>query len=81
MRTKLNAEELASHRYNCDASSWDMTGIEAYAAAIREHSQPIADERDEVIGVLAELSNSELAKLSEYMWNRVHAILAKYPKP
>jgi hypothetical protein len=83
MSTKLNAEELAAkhHRY--------YARRESYAAAIREHSQPLADkldavtrERDELreaLGVLmSHVTQSHLCHPNcvEY----ASAILAKYPK-
>jgi hypothetical protein len=48
MSTKLNAKELAAKRYPLpdDEPSWDEHQKQlAYAAAIREVAQPIADER------------------------------------
>ncbi len=49
MSTTLNAEELAAKR-------WPQYGIEreVCATTIREHSQPIADERDELISCIPE---------------------------
>jgi len=52
--SKLNAEELASKR-------WPLEGdgiVDAYAAAIREVAQPIADERDELREALDRLLRS-----------------------
>jgi hypothetical protein len=50
MSTKLNAEELAAKRkFN---SLWDDDMERAYAAAIREVAQPIADQRDELLEAL-----------------------------
>jgi hypothetical protein len=48
MSTKLNAEELAAKRFQIGPTARNYWRLEdAYAAAISEHSQPIADERDE----------------------------------
>ena len=57
MSTKLNAEELAAKRYQPVPGSTILTIIgidkaEGYAAAIREVAQPIADQRDELLGAL-----------------------------
>ena len=57
MSTKLNAEKLADKRYPLpfDEPSWDdMQKQGAYAAAIREVAQPIADERDAIIACIPE---------------------------
>ena len=49
MSTKLNAEELAAKRFTIGPAYRNYWEIEdAYAAAIREIAQPIADERDEL---------------------------------
>jgi len=52
MSTKLNAGKIARDR----DPQW-MTGFEelAYAAAIREVAQPIADQRDELLDALVGL--------------------------
>jgi hypothetical protein len=50
MSNKLNAEELAYDRRVGLLWTFDME--RAYAAAIREVAQPIADERDELREVL-----------------------------
>jgi hypothetical protein len=46
MSTKLNAEELAAKHHTYYARR------EAYAAAIREVAQPLADQRDELLEAL-----------------------------
>lgn len=91
MSTKLNAEQLATKRY--PTKSDDLLGYarnkrkhhrEGYAAAIREHSQPIADERDELRKALEAIVNQwdwRVSKPSGELFANARAILAKYPKP
>ena len=88
MSTKLNVEELAENRYpvSYDEPSWDDFQKQiAYAAAIREVAQPIADERDELLDMLYEaagyadeVTDSEGA--ADFA-KRARAVLAKYTKP
>lgn len=106
MSHKLNAEELAAKRYpNPTAMIPQPDGTflninhsaTAYAAAIREVAQPIADERDELREAIAELHDAAL-DAREYIAGKrspndtlvinltdctakARAILAKYPKP
>jgi|LakMenE18May11ns_1017448.scaffolds.fasta_scaffold9554945_3 hypothetical protein len=54
MSTKLNAEELAAKHHTYYARR------EAYAAAIREVAQPIADQRDELLEALTDLHDTAI---------------------
>ena len=80
MSNKLNANELAYDRRV--GLLWTRDMERAYAAAIREVAQPIADERDEyreaIVDAIASFDDGDLdtANIS-----RLRAILAKYPKP
>ena len=91
MSNKLNAEELAAKRYpNPTAMIPQPDGTflninhsaTAYAAAIREVAQPIADERDELVTLIRTMNEHEGAEgWSAGMSEVINAILAKYPKP
>ena len=54
----MNAEELAANKYDANNAHYSLEQIKwmrlGYAAAIREHSQPLADERDELISCIPE---------------------------
>ena len=99
MSTKLNAEELAAKRYQdhtepdavIGVTPWQFTRL-AYAAAIREIAQPIADERDELREALEDVLEGWETMISAYGYDpaqepegsinqRARAVLAKYPKP
>jgi hypothetical protein len=98
MSTKLNADGLAAKRFTIGPAYRNYWEIEdAYAAAIREVAQPIADERDELREAIAELHDAAL-DAREYIAGKrspndtlvinltdctakARAILAKYPKP
>ncbi len=56
MSTKLNAEELAYDRRV--GLLWTRDMERAYAAAVREVAQPIADERDELRDALDKAHNA-----------------------
>ena len=56
MSNKLNANELAYDRRV--GLLWTRDMERAYAAAIREVAQPIADERDELLDALALIANA-----------------------
>jgi hypothetical protein len=58
MSTKLNAEELAAKRFGIGAWIVHWTPTDAYATAIREVAQPIADERDELRNALDKAHNA-----------------------
>jgi hypothetical protein len=79
--TKLNAEELAAKRFGIGAWIVHWTPTDAYATAIREVAQPIADERDEYRKVLQWLDNWLGGKPMPECSEKIRAILAKYPKP
>ncbi len=83
MNTKLNAEEMAEKRYPLpdDEPAWDEYHKQlAYAAAIREVAQPLADERDELREALQVIvDNGGIGP--EEMFHNARSILAKYPKP
>lgn len=87
MNTKLNADELANKRWAYRVDTGLGKAIQdgckqGYAAAIREHAQPLADERDELVALLYEVE--QLYPYTEgfsVLWNKIEAILAKYPKP
>jgi hypothetical protein len=102
MSTKLNAEGLAAKRYPANPKSTVLTIIAAdkadgYAAAIREHSQPLADKLDKVTDQRDELRDALMrclfamsaataldfthAKEMADAEMEARAILAKYPKP
>jgi hypothetical protein len=95
MSTKLNAEELAAKRYPYEHTTSDTAAAmqagreSAYAAAIREVAQPIAEERDEYREALVELvadldSPGEVQDASaflKYPMDKARHILSKYPKP
>jgi hypothetical protein len=88
MSTKLNPEALASKA--AGGSDRFVAWRKGYAAAIREHSQPIADERDELrdiveateglAGLAPWVSDPEMKRLLLDTANRARAILSKYPK-
>ncbi len=88
MSTKLNPEALAAKRRL--GLSWSDDMERAYAAAIREHSQPIADERDELREALERIRDGEvmqgeyslLAIVHEYQRIASKALeaVSKYPK-
>jgi hypothetical protein len=86
MSTKLNAEELAAKRFGIGAWIVHWTPVDAYAAAIREVAQPIADERDEAIKHLQYLTehwsceDGTITPFAEDVENAVN-FLAKYPRP
>jgi hypothetical protein len=99
--SKLNAEELAANRYpNPTAMIPQPDGTflninhsaTAYAAAIREVAQPIADERDKLRKALERAlcayeqdystpDNAAMSGMPEDPEKIIRAILAKYPKP
>jgi hypothetical protein len=91
MSTKLNDEQLAINR--AQDLLWSGEMERAYAAAIREVAQPIADERDEYREALEWFVSEEakeFAALDKGIGTalprgkallRYRAILAKYPKP
>ena len=87
MSTKLNAEELAAKRKQ--NTLWNDDMERAYAAAIREHSQPLADKLDKVTRERDELRDALIYMVSiaeDQGWTddflRIpRTILAKYPKP
>ena len=91
MSNKLNAEELAAKRYpNPTAMIPQPDGTflninhsaTAYAAAIREVAQPIADERDEYREALEDVVSAWVdADLDGSNVRAINIILAKYPKP
>ena len=101
MSTKLNAEELAAKRYPRVTAivpkpngEWEELNhnAAAYAAAIREVAQPIADERDEYRDALEKIAQEDHCHPStDGYWDAAsewearrdisRAILAKYPKP
>lgn len=54
MSTKLNAEELAAKRRH--GSLWSDEMERAYAAAIREVAQPIADQRDGLLALVQKVA-------------------------
>jgi hypothetical protein len=86
MSNKLNVEELAENRYPVpyDEPSWDDFQKQmAYAAAIREVAQPIADERDELREVLEGImyKRDPLGFGDDETYTAARAILKKYPKP
>jgi hypothetical protein len=71
----MNARKIAATR----VPAW-QTGSEenAYAAAIREVAQPIADERDEY----REALEAVVTQWDTPKWiNAARAVLEKYPKP
>ena len=82
MNTKLDPEELAAkhHRY--------YARRESYAAAIREHSQPLADkldavtrERDELREALEMISTASSRGFGiDYVNGLCRSVLAKYPR-
>jgi len=91
MSTKLNAEELAAKRSQdhtepdavIGVTPWQFTRL-AYAAAIREVAQPIADERDELREALLDLLDDKAQLPGKPRYSAManaRAILAKYPKP
>ena len=87
MSTKLNAEELAAKRYPYVVAGvideWERHHhAGAYAAAIREVAQPIADERDEYREVIVDaIASFDDGDLDTANISRLRTILAKYPKP
>jgi hypothetical protein len=87
MSNKLNAEELAAKRYPYVVAGvideWERHHhAGAYAAAIREVAQPIADERDELREVLGLIASAKKRGFGlAYVEGVCSAILAKYPKP
>jgi len=98
MSTKLNAEELAAKRWpdtQAQKNRWNGTvkymvnrGRErkAYAAAIREVAQPIADQRDELLRVLDRFVRytdcHRMNEVEEDIANEARAAIAKCtPKP
>ena len=105
MSTKPNAEELASKRWpDTQAQKNTWRGMvkymvnrgrerKAYAAAIREVAQPIADERDELREALEWIRSHGIPATARDDYRRgymdarddmaehARAILAKYPKP
>jgi hypothetical protein len=87
MSNKLNAEELAAKRWpesgpTVGHAIVDDSKREAYAEAIREVAQPIADERDELREALKLcLESSFDGPMPYYAREKASAILAKYPKP
>ena len=97
--SKLNAEELAAKRYavTSEHSTAEivhaMASGSAYAAAIREVAQPLADERDELRAICEALivahdwaianQDSPISIGINYghVAHDARAILAKHPKP
>jgi hypothetical protein len=77
MTTKLNAEKLAYDRRV--GLLWTRDMERAYAAAIREVAQPIADERDELREAVEIICEQGGALVAEQL-AAFQAILAKYPK-
>ena len=70
MSNKLNAKKLAAKRWpesgpTVGHAIVDDSKREAYAEAIREHSQPIADERDEYRGALEKILQSAEGELDQ----------------
>jgi hypothetical protein len=101
MSTKLNAQELAlAYRKRIDPDrvlslATEAAGAFAYAAAIREHSQPLADkldkvtdQRDELLQIVMDIMATPVPD-SSYHWlsdngftDRINAIVDKCtPKP
>jgi hypothetical protein len=84
MSNKLNAEELAAKRFTIGPAYRNYWEIEdAYAAAIREVAQPIADERDELREALEGImyKRDPLGFGDDETYTAARAILKKYPKP
>ncbi len=80
--TKLDAEGLARKAH----PDWGVYGLNGYAAAIREHSQPLSDElaqvkaeRDEMRKALDAIANNGMD--ARQCMEAARAILEKYPKP
>ncbi len=75
MSTKLNDKQIAARR-RFGLTLWTNEMEHAYAAAIREVAQPIADERDELMALLIESQTFIGGDWRE----RRDAALSKYPK-
>jgi hypothetical protein len=83
MSTKLNAKELAAKRFQIGPATRNYWTLEdAYEAAIREHSQTIADERDELREALEAIADIHISESADGVECKCIArtVLAKYAK-
>lgn len=82
MSTKMNAEELAEDRYPAFRTYETYSHRRGYAAAIREVAQPIADQRDELLGIIELLpldafkEGGENADAADFVDNARHFVAA-----
>lgn len=85
MSTTLDAEELALTRFACISNKSNDYGrslpeVHSYAAAIREHSQPIAEERDEYREVVEQFVQWMKMGRKKAPLKLAEKVLAKYQK-